>query len=206
MPRGARWPTGPPPSPRGAYRGRSLLSETSRREAIESQESQKAFLSRRGFGRRLETACEFSRRRTDHSLALVLLDLDHFKEVNDSAGHALGDELLQQVSEVLEEAVREEDAVARLGGDEFALLLGDASDAVALEVAERVRARLAAHDFSHDGRRFRVSASIGVAMFQSDDDDRTLMARADKASYAAKQGGRNRVVMARGAPAGLAES
>ena len=154
----------------------------------------------------METACEFSRRRTDHSLALVLLDLDHFKEVNDSAGHALGDELLQQVSEVLEEAVRDEDAVARLGGDEFALLLGDASDAVALEVAERVRARLVALDFSHDGRRFRVSASIGVAMFQSDDDDRTLMARADKASYAAKQGGRNRVVMARGAPAGLAES
>ncbi|WP_445000696.1 sensor domain-containing diguanylate cyclase [Halomonas mongoliensis] len=163
-------------------------------------------LNRRGFGRRLAAACELSRRRADHSLALVMLDLDHFKEVNDSAGHAVGDELLQRVAELLEEAVRDEDAVARLGGDEFALLLADAPDAVALEVAERVRSRLAALDFSHDGRRFRVSASLGVAMFQRDDDDRTLMARADKASYAAKQGGRNRVVMARGAPADLAES
>src|SRR5690554_8098842 len=144
--------------------GKVQRQERERRQRWEAEhDALTRCLNRRGFARRLQAACEFSRRRADHSLALVMLDLDHFKEVNDSAGHAVGDELLQQVSEVLEEAVREEDAVARLGGDEFALLLGDASDAVALEVAERVRARLAALDFSHDGRRFRTSAKIGRA-------------------------------------------
>ena len=163
-------------------------------------------LNRRGFARRLEAACELSRRRADHVLALVMLDLDHFKEVNDSTGHAVGDALLQRAAEALEEAVRDGDAVARLGGDEFALLLAGASSQVALEVAERVRERLAALDFAHGGRRFRTSASIGVAMFEGDDDDRTLMARADRASYQAKRGGRNRVVMARQAPADLPQS
>lgn len=191
----------------GLVRDVTERQERERRQRWEAEhDALTRCLNRRGFARRLEAACELSRRRADHVLALVMLDLDHFKEVNDSAGHALGDELLQQVSEVLEEAVRDEDAVARLGGDEFALLLGDASDAVALEVAERVRARLAALDFAHDGRRFRVSASIGVAMFEGDDDDRTLMARADRASYQAKRGGRNRVVMARQAPADLPQS
>lgn len=163
-------------------------------------------LNRRGFARRLESACELSRRRSDYSLGLVMLDLDHFKEANDSAGHALGDELLQRVAETLEETVREGDAVARLGGDEFAVLLAGASPRVALEVAERVRERLAALDLAHGDRRFRVSASLGVAMFQGDDDGMTLMARADRASYQAKHGGRNRVVMAGGASAGLPET
>lgn len=102
--------------------------------------------------------------------------------------------------------MRDGDAVARLGGDEFAVLLAGASSQVALEVAERVRERLAALDFAHGDRRFRTSASIGVAMFEGDDDDRTLMARADRASYQAKRGGRNRVVMARQAPADLPQS
>ncbi|MFO8044954.1 MAG: diguanylate cyclase [Halomonas sp.] len=152
-------------------------------------------LNRRGFARRLRAACALSRRKADHTLALVMLDLDHFKEVNDSAGHAVGDELLQRVAEVLGDAMRDEDAVARLGGDEFAMLLRGAPIASAREIAERVRQRLAAIDFRHGGRRFRVSASLGVAFFCEDDNDASLMERADRASYQAKQEGRNRVVM-----------
>ncbi|PWV78216.1 diguanylate cyclase domain-containing protein [Halomonas sp. A11-A] len=153
-------------------------------------------LNRRGFARRLAAACALSRRKADHALALVMLDLDHFKEVNDSAGHAVGDTLLQRVAEVLHDTVRDVDAVARLGGDEFAILLAEASRAVAGEVAERVRQRLAEIDFRHGGRRFGISASVGVALFSEEDDDVSLMERADQASYRAKQGGRNRVVMA----------
>ncbi|MGJ7457982.1 sensor domain-containing diguanylate cyclase [Halomonas sp. RA08-2] len=152
--------------------------------------------NRRGFARRLAAACDLSRRRADHALALVMLDLDHFKEVNDSAGHAVGDELLQRVAEALGDAVRGEDAVARLGGDEFAILLAGASPEVAQEIAKRVRQRLATIDFRHGGRRFGVSASLGVALLTEDDNDASLMERADRASYRAKQSGRNRVVMA----------
>lgn len=153
-------------------------------------------LNRRGFVRRLKAACELSRRKADHTLALVMLDLDHFKVVNDSAGHAVGDELLQKVAAVLGDAMRDEDAVARLGGDEFAMLLPGASNEAAREIAERVRQRLVAIDFRHGGRRFPVSASLGVAFFSEDDNDVSLVERADKASYRAKQEGRNRVVMA----------
>ena len=153
-------------------------------------------LNRRGFARRLAAACELSRRKSDHALALVMLDLDYFKEVNDSAGHTVGDTLLQRVAEELHDTVRDVDAVARLGGDEFAILLAGASRAVAREVAERVRQRLAEIDFRHGGRRFGISASVGVALFSEEDDDSSLMERADQASYRAKQGGRNRVVMA----------
>src|SRR5690554_680585 len=184
--------------------GKVQRQERERRQRWEAEhDALTRCLNRRGFARRLEAACELSRRRADHVLALVMLDLDHFKEVNDSAGHAVGDALLQRAAEALEEAVRDGDAVARLGGDEFALLLAGASSQVALRSEERVRERLAALDFAHGDRRFRTSASIGVAMFEGDDDDRTLMARADRASYQAKRGGRNRVVMARQAPADL---
>ena len=108
----------------------------------------------------------------------------------------MGDTLLQRVAEALHDTVRDVDAVARLGGDEFAILLAGASPAVAGEVAERVRQRLAEIDFRHGGRRFGISGSVGVALFSEEDDDSSLMERADQASYRAKQGGRNRVVMA----------
>jgi diguanylate cyclase len=162
-------------------------------------------LNRRGFARRLAVACELSRRRADHPLALVMLDLDHFKVVNDSAGHVAGDRLLQEVADALGQAVRDEDAVARLGGDEFAILLASAPPPVAREVAERIRLRLAGLAFEQEGRVFRISASLGVAMFEGEegDSDRALMDRADRASYLAKSGGRNRVVMAEEATSDL---
>ncbi|MBE0490252.1 MAG: GGDEF domain-containing protein, partial [Halomonas sp.] len=154
-------------------------------------------LNRRGFERRLAAACEVSRRREDADLALILLDLDYFKIVNDSAGHAAGDEMLQRVSDLLREAVRDEDAVARLGGDEFAILLGATREAVVREVAERLRTRLAELRFAYAGHTFTTSASLGVALHEPDEDGLALMERADRASYRAKQEGRNRVVMAR---------
>ena len=152
--------------------------------------------NRRGFDRRLVAACEASRRRSDAVVALILLDLDHFKVVNDTAGHAAGDEMLRRVSDLLREAVRDEDAVARLGGDEFAILLGATRETEVREVAERLRGSLAEMRFSYAGQAFTITASLGVALHETDEDGRALMERADRASYRAKRGGRNRVEMA----------
>ncbi|TFH86597.1 diguanylate cyclase [Billgrantia azerbaijanica] len=153
-------------------------------------------LNRRGFENRLEQACTRQRRRSDQVLSLILLDLDHFKPINDTAGHGAGDELLCLIGTLLQETVRERDAVARLGGDEFALLLPGCPLDQAGEIAERIRAGIEAIAFRAEGHSFRVTASVGVA--QLCDDDREggpLVKRADRASYAAKRQGRNRVVV-----------
>ena len=131
------------------------------------------------------------------SSALVLVDLDHFKEVNDTFGHLVGDELLHTVAERLRDLVRTRDLAARLGGDEFALILRDVPDRAALEVAAArvVRALGATHELADE--RLDVPASVGAA-FVSDGTEvpEAVIARADEALYAAKRAGRGRYVIA----------
>ena len=128
------------------------------------------------------------------SLALILLDLDQFKNVNDSCGHLAGDRLLCQVSSLLQQDRRPHDLVARLGGDEFGLILPQCSAFDAVDIAERLRRSLELFSFAWDDRCFAVTASIGVTCIA--DRDSTLedaMRRADAACYRAKEKGRNRV-------------
>jgi diguanylate cyclase (GGDEF)-like protein len=122
--------------------------------------------------------------------ALLLLDLDGFKAVNDTAGHHAGDYLLQQVAERLVESVRDNDLVARLGGDEFAILLTrDPDEAAASAVADRIHRRLS-DPYDFDGSTLTIGASIGVALCPDDADDvPTLMRGADEAMYRAKRHG-----------------
>lgn len=156
-------------------------------------------LNRRGFENRLEEACALHRRESDKVLSLIMMDLDHFKPVNDTAGHAAGDELLRLIGQLLQEAVRQQDAVARLGGDEFALLLPACSLPRAREIAERIRQGIETLDFEAEGHAFRVTASIGVSSLSDDDrDGGPLVKRADRASYRAKHQGRNQVVVQAG--------
>ncbi|HEY3058366.1 MAG TPA: EAL domain-containing protein [Chloroflexota bacterium] len=118
-------------------------------------------------------------------VGLLLLDLDRFKEVNDTLGHHAGDQLLQQVGHRLQEAVRTSDTVGRLGGDEFAIVLPDTTDAGA--VADKVLRALEA-PFSIEGHSLAVGASIGVASFpEHGDDAQALLRRADVAMYSAKR-------------------
>lgn len=126
---------------------------------------------------------------------LMLIDLDHFKPVNDQGGHLLGDELLRQLAEILRDSVRRSDMVARLGGDEFAILLPACGLDRARGLAEKIRSDIEALRLTQDGREFGVTASIGLTdLSPGDSGPREAMARADEGAYAAKAQGRNQVV------------
>jgi diguanylate cyclase (GGDEF)-like protein len=130
-------------------------------------------------------------------LSLLMLDVDHFKQFNDSFGHPAGDEVLRQLARVLTDTRRANDVVARYGGEEFAVILVDTAKFTAAKVAERVRERVVAHDFSDAAQKAgKISVSIGVATFNEDGTDAEALVRsADTALYAAKRAGRNRVVL-----------
>ena len=127
-------------------------------------------------------------------LGVCIMDLDGFKPVNDTYGHRVGDTLLVQVAERLNECMRSMDTVARLGGDEFALLLCDIVDVDEMDqILRRLLASIGA-PYAIDGTSISVSASIGVAVYPADDaDPDTLLRHADQAMYTAKQSGRNRI-------------
>ena len=139
---------------------------------------------------RAELAMALAARRGT-ALAVLFLDLDRFKEVNDSLGHAAGDALLVQVADRLQELVRAEDTVCRLGGDEFVLLLPEAGQEGALRVAEKVLAAFR-QPFEIAGHHLNATVSIGIALYPHDGADfADLLKNADTALYRAKQDGRN---------------
>ncbi|OEC37308.1 diguanylate cyclase [Pseudomonas sp. 21C1] len=151
--------------------------------------------NRRLFNDRLETALARARREQTQ-LALLFLDLDKFKQVNDSYGHAAGDLLLQQVAQRLRDSVRESDTVARLSGDEFVVLLerGHALDDITA-VAEKIRAALD-QPFDLNGQPQLIRTSIGIALYPTHGDTpQQLLSLADQAMYKAKHSGGNRVLL-----------
>lgn len=137
-------------------------------------------------------------RRHGHALSLLMLDIDHFKAVNDSHGHHVGDLVLQGFARTCEQALRTEDLLGRLGGEEFGVLLPETASAAALVAAERIRQSFAETSVAlEDGRVVRCTVSIGVVTLGAADHScEALLQQADKALYAAKHGGRNRVAFA----------
>ena len=135
-------------------------------------------------------------RRNRHRVALLYIDLDRFKPVNDAYGHAVGDQLLREAAVRMRMCVRESDTVGRFGGDEFVVLLPHIDSIHDAElVAEKIRVALA-ESFQIDGLRLDVSSSIGIAVYpEHGADDVSLLLHADGAMYAAKHGGRNRVTV-----------
>jgi diguanylate cyclase (GGDEF)-like protein len=126
--------------------------------------------------------------------SILMLDLDHFKVVNDTRGHAAGDEALRALCTVLQESgLRKSDFIGRIGGEEFALALPETDIHAAAETAERIRLNLAQAAVTHDDRIFFITASFGISEYRSDDTRETMLNRADKAMYRAKETGRNRV-------------
>lgn len=135
------------------------------------------------------------RKRSNEALAALMLDIDHFKRVNDTWGHPAGDAVIRALATRCTEIVRGSDTVGRLGGEEFAIILPMTDLARAMDLAERIRVRISAEPVVWEGQSIPFTVSIGVADAQdSTGDFATLIGRADAALYAAKQGGRNRVV------------
>jgi diguanylate cyclase (GGDEF)-like protein len=154
--------------------------------------------NRRRFSEALSDAVLRSRRYRS-ALTLIMLDIDHFKRINDNWGHATGDLAIRRIVEVAHQIVREADLVGRLGGEEFAVLLPDTDMAAALVAAERLREAIEAGEMTaEDGTVFKFTSSFGVAEYRdSDVSGEMLLGRADAALYDAKHGGRNRVEQAR---------
>ncbi len=127
---------------------------------------------------------------------LMLIDLDHFKPVNDEGGHLLGDDLLKRLADLFKDTVRQSDTVARLGGDEFGIILPMCGLERAEALAERIRERVEELRIEQDGRSFGVTASIGLTeLVPGDRGPREVISRADEGSYTAKSRGRNAVVV-----------
>ena len=142
-------------------------------------------------------------KRYKRPISVLMLDLDHFKQINDTLGHAQGDETLRELAKLLRGQTREIDVVCRYGGDEFTMVLPETDAQAAARKAERLRQKVAGFDFRNltdAGRPLRLSLSIGVAALEeSVGDEADLLKRADDALFRSKRGGRNRVTL-HGAP------
>jgi diguanylate cyclase (GGDEF)-like protein len=141
--------------------------------------------NRRGFMRALERFVDRAKRYGENA-AMLFVDLDGLKTINDSFGHRAGDQSLIQVAELLVGGVRRSDVVARLGGDEFGILLAHADEDSARETAARLADQIADCQFMHDGDELPLSVAIGVSMIRADDEPDAIMARADQEMYRRK--------------------
>lgn len=135
--------------------------------------------------------------RAKKNIAVLAIDVDHFKHINDQYGHLTGDEVIREVGTLLRETARDFDVVARIGGEEFTVLAPDSNDEGALILAERVMQAFRTHQFHSLPPDRRITTSVGVAAAPARDDEvaKTLLARADEALYIAKRNGRDRAVV-----------
>lgn len=134
--------------------------------------------------------------RTKRPLCIAVLDVDNFKRLNDTYGHAAGDSALVHLAKVIKHTVRPTDLIARYGGEEFIIILGDAKMEGAVKVVTRLQRELTKRFFLHDNERLLITFSAGVAEYRQEETEETFFKRADKAMYQAKLQGKNRVVAA----------
>ncbi|MBN8628989.1 MAG: GGDEF domain-containing protein, partial [Planctomycetes bacterium] len=143
-------------------------------------------MNRRAFMNAAADAMRYYQR-YNRAIATLVVDIDHFKRINDEHGHAAGDGVIRRVSELIAQTLRETDKVARFGGEEFVVLLREVSEPEAQELAERIRLVIANSQIPFDGKELSVTVSIGCAATTAQDRDvEELIERADRALYAAK--------------------
>jgi diguanylate cyclase (GGDEF)-like protein len=176
-------------------RTRELMEANRRLNELSITDGLTGLSNQRYFLRELET--EFGKAlRYGRSLALLLFDIDHFKDVNDRYGHPCGDHVLKNVAALLKGCLRNSDIAARCGGDEFAVILPETNKSKAAEVAEKLRRHLEKSRFAWNGDSFSITCSIGVAAVSDRgiDNWNALLESADRSLYRAKREGRNTVV------------
>ena len=176
---------------------KSFYEMADKLEAEVCHDTLTGLFTRNVFQIRLAEECARSQRHNS-SLAVLMLDVDHFKKVNDTHGHGIGDEVLRHIATTLSGQTRSSDCSARYGGEEFVVLLPDTSPSAVLHVAEKIRSKVEADCFRlPDGGAIPLTVSIGVALFPEDTSDYAwLVELADQAMYEAKKSGRNAVVRA----------
>ncbi|MCS4305971.1 diguanylate cyclase (GGDEF)-like protein [Rheinheimera pacifica] len=179
---------------------RSALLVQLKRQAEEFEQQARSdaltgLANRRAFDEALARECARSRR-NNLPLCLVLLDIDHFKQVNDSYSHSIGDEILKLVAAEISNHCRADDTVARWGGEEFAILLPNTTVKVAQDICERMRQAIMQIDCAVFAAKLRITVSMGIAEFAGEAHYDKLLSRSDSALYKAKQNGRNRVDIA----------
>ncbi|MBR0567147.1 PAS domain-containing protein [Azoarcus sp. L1K30] len=153
-----------------------------------------ALSNRRSFMAELERTVAGQPSQDGHPGALLMLDIDHFKRVNDRYGHPVGDRVLKHLADVITRVLRRDDVAGRLGGEEFAIVLRGTSNESAFGLAERLRRAVCNAPLDHDSGPIQITISIGLAVFDGAQAE-SMLARADQALYEAKEGGRNRVCM-----------
>ena len=124
----------------------------------------------------------------------MMLDIDHFKKVNDTYGHLIGDEVLKTTAKTISSSVRRGDVIGRYGGEEFIVIVSSITQDKILKIAEKIRKTLKEITFNFDNKSFFVTISIGIAKYDKDIDIDTLIGNADKALYKAKKSGRDNIV------------
>ncbi len=181
---------------RAADDARRLESDIAQLRSIVDVDGLSGLLNRRGFLKFADDAMA-QYRRYDRPFAVLMIDIDHFKRVNDTHGHSAGDAAIQAVAYAIETAIRPSDKAGRFGGEEFVVLLREISLGAIEEAAERVRATVAATNVEHNDVNLLVTISVGVAIAEPRDRDiQDIIERADLALYSAKGAGRNRVILA----------
>lgn len=172
---------------------RELATANRRLRDRASRDSLTGSLSRSAFSALVETRLDAACARNAPGGALLVVDVDHFKVVNDRFGHDSGDEALRLISEAMASVLRRDDVIGRLGGEEFGIHLPDANSAVMAKVAERVRMAVACVDFRPDGRPHPISVSIGGAIHDGDANFPQVFRVADQNLLLAKREGRDRI-------------
>jgi polar amino acid transport system substrate-binding protein len=137
----------------------------------------------------LQQQIEMSKR-YNHSFSLILFDIDNFKQINDTYGHKVGDNILVELALLIKNSMRKSDTFARWGGEEFAIILPQSKIDTAVKIAEKVRAKIADHDFD-DG--LKVTCSFGVCEYKKSYDLETLITLTDEKLYKAKHEGKNQI-------------
>jgi len=173
----------------------STRADNRRLEELATTDALTRLMNRRALLERLSVEVDRARR-FKQQLSLLMVDLDHFKNVNDQYGHLVGDDILRQMGTLLSGAVRTIDVVARYGGEEFVMILPETATEGAAVFGERMREKVSEHQFEVGSERaLHLTCSVGVATFPSPRVASTedLFARADEALYRAKSGGRNQV-------------